>query len=200
MTCRTIAYLAFPALLACSDFDGGAASADPLAISHRSTRAESLLDVSSPAFADGAMIPLHHSAYGHGVPPPVAWSAAPEGTRSFVLMVEDPDAASARPFVHWLIWNIPGEARGLPEGGPVQANQLGSLYVEGRNSRGSIGYFGPRPHGTRAHHYHFQLFALDTMLTLQPGSPRADLLAAMHGHVLAKGQLVGLFRQPSAGR
>jgi Raf kinase inhibitor-like YbhB/YbcL family protein len=194
MLIRSPIHLAFLALLACSDF-GGAASADPLAISDQATRTDLVLNVTSPAFADGGAIPLRHSAYGDGLSPPIGWSAPPQGTRSFVLMLEDPDAMSARPFVHWLVWNIPSEARSLPEGRASEASRPGDA-VEGRNSRGSIGYFGPRPHGKKAHHYHLQIFALDTVLALRPGARRAELLAAMEEHVLAKGQLIGLFRQP----
>ncbi|TFI57838.1 YbhB/YbcL family Raf kinase inhibitor-like protein [Sphingomonas parva] len=151
------------------------------------------MQVSSPAFSAGALIPLRYSAYGDGISPPLAWSAPPEGTRSLVLIMEDPDAVSARPFIHWLAWGIAPTLRQLPEG---VADAAPTGLREGRNTRGRAGYFGPRPHGARPHHYHFQLFALDTAPALAAGSNREALLAAMKGHVLAKGDLVGLFAQP----
>ena len=105
-------------------------------------------------------------------------------------MVEDPDAVSSKPFVHWLAWNIDPAAGKLDRGSVTLGARLG------RNSRGNPAYFGPRPSGKSAHHYHFQLFALDTELALKPGASREGLLQAMNGHVLAKADLVGLFAQP----
>jgi Raf kinase inhibitor-like YbhB/YbcL family protein len=177
--------------LACSD-DGAAQDRHALATARAETRAEASFTVSSPAFAASAAIPLRHSAYGNGVSPELRWSGLPEGTRSLALMMEDPDATSARPFVHWLAWNIDPASGGLPEG--VAPNATG--FVQGRNNRRSNGYFGPRPPGSRPHHYHFQLFALDTRLDLAAGADREALLAAMNGHVLARGDLIGLFGKP----
>jgi Raf kinase inhibitor-like YbhB/YbcL family protein len=172
--------------LACSD----SAGAGPLATNRAETRASAALAVTSPAFAAGGTIPLVHSAYGAGRSPALGWSAPPPGTRSLAIMLEDPDATSAKPFVHWLAWNIDPALTGLGEAA-VPAG-----IVQGRNNRGSNAYFGPRPHGSKPHHYHFQLFALDTKLALPAGASRAQLLAAMNGHVLAKGDLIGLFAQP----
>ncbi|MEA3009078.1 MAG: hypothetical protein QOJ91_770 [Sphingomonadales bacterium] len=178
-------------LVACSQ-EGSAGSGrdSSLSLAQAETRSSASFPVASPAFAANAAIPLRHSAYGDGVAPALSWSNLPAGTRSLALAMEDPDASSARPFVHWLAWNIDPPAAGLAEG------RLPPGAAEGRNSRGSIGYFGPRPHGSKPHHYHFQLFALDRPLTLPAGATRAQLLAAMKGHVLAKGDLVGLFAQP----
>jgi Raf kinase inhibitor-like YbhB/YbcL family protein len=178
--------LACSLALACSD----GADAGPLASDRAETRASAALDVSSPAFVQGGAIPLGHSAYGAGRAPALAWSAPPAGTKSFAIMVEDPDAMSAKPFVHWTAWNLDPRTRGLGEAAfPAGARQ-------GRNNRGSSVYFGPRPPGSKPHHYHFQIFALDTMLTLPDGATRAQLLAAMNGHVLAKGDLIGMFGKP----
>lgn len=105
-------------------------------------------------------------------------------------MMEDPDAVSARPFVHWLAWNVD------PAQGSLAEASVPAGMIQGRNSHGDTVYFGPRPHGSKPHHYHFQLFALDRMLVLPAGADRDMLLAAMSGHVLAKGDLVGLFAQP----
>ena len=180
--------------LACSD-DGGAAGGQDrhaLAAGRPETLAAATFEVTSPAFPAGGAIPLRHSAYGEGVSPALAWSGLPSGTRSVALMMEDPDATSQRPFVHWLAWNIDPSARGLAEGIAADASGL----VQGRNGRRANGYFGPRPPGTQPHHYHFQLFALDVPLDLPAGADREALLAAMNGHVLGRGELVGLFTRP----
>lgn len=190
-----LAFLLGLVVLACSNGDAAGTGQDrhALAVDRPETRtAPATIRVASPAFAAGATIPLRHSAYGEGVSPPLAWANLPEGTVSLALMMEDPDASSARPYVHWLAWNIDPAAGALGEG--IAPDSPG--FVQGRNSRRSNGYFGPRPPGSRPHRYHFQLFALDTRLNLPVGADRDELLAAMNGHVLAKGSLIGLFGRP----
>ena len=180
--------------LACSG-DGAAGPAQDrhaLASMRAETRTDQALTITSPAFPAGSTIPLRHSAYDDGVSPALAWTAVPARAQSVVVMLEDPDAVSARPFVHWLAWNVDPASGGLPEGIAPDAAGL----VQGRNNRGAVGYFGPRPHGSRPHHYHFQLVALDRRLDLGRGADREALLGAMNGHVLAKGDLVGLFAEP----
>jgi Raf kinase inhibitor-like YbhB/YbcL family protein len=172
--------------VACSD----SAGAGPLAVNRAETRASAALAVTSPAFAAGGTIPLAYSPYGAGRSPPLAWSGLPAGTKSLALMLEDPDATSARPFVHWLAWNLDPAARALARGSVTPGARLG------RNGRGNPAYYGPHPPGKNAHHYHFQAFALDTELALRQGGSREQLLAAMNGHVLAKADLVGLFAHP----
>ncbi|HEV2866360.1 MAG TPA: YbhB/YbcL family Raf kinase inhibitor-like protein [Allosphingosinicella sp.] len=183
--------------LACSGEGSARTSRHALASARPETHAAATFAVTSPAFAAGSGVPLRHSAYGEGLSPPLAWSGLPERTRSLAIMMEDPDATSARPYVHWLAWNIDPAAGALPEGVPpaVELSQPVAIR-QGRNTRGGIGYFGPRPHGSQPHHYHFQLFALDAPLVLPGGADREALLAAMSGHVLAQGELVGLFAQP----
>jgi Raf kinase inhibitor-like YbhB/YbcL family protein len=149
------------------------------------------LELTSPSFDDGEPIPKQHTADGEGRSPGLRWNFLPDGTKTLALIVHDPDAPSGD-FVHWLAWNIDPSSGGLPEGVAADASGL----VQGRNSRGNPGYFGPRPHGGQPHHYHFQLFALDAPLTLAGGADREALLAAMNGHVVAKGDLVGLFAEP----
>jgi Raf kinase inhibitor-like YbhB/YbcL family protein len=181
-------YLLLACLFAFACSDG--ADAGPLAANRPETRAPATLAVTSPAFAANGTIPLAHSAYGAGRAPALAWSHPPAGTKSLALMVEDPDAMSHKPFVHWTAWNIEPALTGLGEAA------LPAGVRQGRNNRGSAAYFGPRPPGASPHHYHFQLFALDTMLDLPNGATRDQLLAAMKGHVLAKGDLVGMFGKP----
>jgi Raf kinase inhibitor-like YbhB/YbcL family protein len=175
---------------ACSGASSGADGSHKLAIDRPETEASARLAISSPDFPAGGAIPLRFSAYGAGTSPALSWSGLPAGTKSLALMVEDPDASSVRPFVHWLAWNIDPAAGTLP-----QANVPAGVS-QGRNSRGTIGWFGPRPPGTKPHHYHFQLFALDAPVPLGPSADREQLLAAMKGHVLAKGEVVTLFGKP----
>ncbi len=170
---------------------------ETLAMARDETQGRGSLRVGSPRFATRAAIPAEHSAWYQDVSPPLSWSGAPAGTKSFALLMEDPDAKMGKPFVHWVAWNIPATVMKFDEALPTfpQVPQLGKMR-QGRNTRGSIGYYGPRPPvGDRPHRYHFQIFALDTLLEIKPGSDRETLIAAMAGHVLAKGETVGLYGQ-----
>ncbi|HUR22100.1 MAG TPA: YbhB/YbcL family Raf kinase inhibitor-like protein, partial [Vicinamibacterales bacterium] len=166
----------------------------PIAIERGETAASQRLKVFIPTADD--FIDQKHSEYYDGVSPRIAWSPV-KGARSFVVIMEDPDAKPLTPFVHWLAWNIPADHRHLPAGLQEQerlTDPKGTL--QGRTSRGTVGYYGPRPPvGDPPHHYHFQVFALDTMLDVPPGAERDQLLAAMSGHVLAAGETVGVFQQ-----
>lgn len=155
------------------------------------------MQLKSEAFASGARIPQTFTEDGQDRSPPLAWDGAPEGTAAFALVCDDPDAPSREPWVHWVIYNIAGSARSLPEGVPPnqEAAQLGGAE-QGQNSWGTVGYRGPAPpkkHGP--HHYHFRLYALDAPLQLKRGADKNQLLAAMQGHVLAEGELVGVYER-----
>ncbi len=117
---------------------------------------------------------------------------------SFALIIDDPDTAlqkSAKEVLHWMIFNIPGSSTSLPEGVPNQA-QLQDGSIQGKNTRGTPGFMGPGAGAAGPyHHYTFQLFALDTKLTLGPDATRDDLISAMNGHVLGKGVVVGRFHR-----
>lgn len=168
----------------------------PLAKDRAETQAKGVLTVSSPAFKEGTAIPAIHSEYADGVSPALSWSAVP-GAKSYILIMEDPDAKPITPFVHWVAWNIPADVTSLPEGLQEQARlTLPEGLLQGRTSRGSVGWYGPRPPvGDPPHHYHFQVLALDRMLDVPAGSDRDKVLAAAKGHVLAKGNLVGTYQQ-----
>lgn len=157
------------------------------------------MTVNSAAFRAGTAIPMQHSAYFEDVSPALQWSGVPTAV-SYALLTEDPDAAVGNPFVHWVMWNIPASVTNLPEAVPTTIQLPAMQNVrQGRNTRGSTGYFGPRPPvGDKPHRYHFQLFALDKMLDISPGSDRETLLGAMEGHVIGKGEIVGLYGQPKA--
>jgi Raf kinase inhibitor-like YbhB/YbcL family protein len=159
--------------------------------------APSTIRVKSEAFANNGAIPSPHSAYGENRSPALNWSGAPGGTKSFVLIMEDPDALSPKPFAHWLVANIPATVTGLPASLPP-GDRVGSIAgaKQGAANTGANGYYGPRPPaGDPPHHYHFQVFALDTTLKLDPGFNRHSLLKAMKGHVLAKGEIIGTYQR-----
>lgn len=145
------------------------------------------LAVTSPDFADGGRIP-EKFACDAGISPALAWSEAPAGTRSLAVIVEDPDAPFG--FVHWVVHGLPADARGLPEGAASQA--LPGSARAGKNGYGGNGYVGPCP-PFGSHHYIFRVYAIDTNIDLPAGATKEQLIAAMTGHVLAEGKLVGLY-------
>ena len=152
--------------------------------------------VSDGLGADGAM-DRRHSAYADNLSPPLRWTPV-EGARAYALVLEDPDAPMERPFVHWLVWNLPADGTSLPEGLPDDARLASPRgALQGANDARAIGYFGPRPpKGHGVHHYHFQMFALDGPLNLPAGADLRQLTEALRGHVLADGELVGTFEAP----
>jgi Raf kinase inhibitor-like YbhB/YbcL family protein len=159
------------------------------------------LTLTTTAWPDGDPIPVKYTQAGEQVSPAINWTNVPEGTQSFVLHMRDPDVARNRGTedqVHWLMWNIPGTATGLPEG-VAKGEQLpdGSRQI---SASGPV-YRGPGAPATGpVHHYTFELYALDTKIDLPAGSDawdtRTKVWAAMQGHVLGKAVYVGLFRRP----
>ncbi len=149
------------------------------------------LTLFSEAFEDGGNIPVKYTCDGQDVSPPLGWSDPPEGTISFVLIVEDPDAPGGV-FTHWVIYNIPADLRRLPEGVPKEG-KLEGIGVQGRNDFNKLGYGGPCPPRGPAHRYFFKLYALDITLNLKPGASKNQVLRAIEGHVLAYGELMGRY-------
>lgn len=158
------------------------------------------LKVVSPAFANAASLPHPYSAYGENFSPALSWEGAPANTQAFAVLVEDPDAKAPAPtpFVHWLLFDLSPQATTVHESVPATPRlpQMANAQ-QGRNSRGTIGYFGPKPPaGDGAHHYHFEVFALDSRLNLPPGASVEQCLSAIKGHVLAAGETIGTFTAP----
>lgn len=155
--------------------------------------------VQSLSVEPGGAIPVRHSEYAEGVSPALRWSAVP-GAMSYAIVMEDPDAKPITPFVHWVAWNIPAHVNMLPEGLQEQGRLTEPEGVmQGKTTRGSLGYYGPRPPvGDAPHAYHFQVLALDTQLSLPAGASRDEVLAAARGHVIGKGELVGRYQQTVA--
>jgi Raf kinase inhibitor-like YbhB/YbcL family protein len=149
------------------------------------------LEVTSTAFQSGATIPREYTGDGADRSPPLRWSEPPSGTKSLALICEDPDAPRGT-WVHWVLFNLPAQERGLEEGVPRE-DVLGNGAKQGKNDFGKIGYGGPAPPKGKPHRYFFKLYALDTPLDLPAGATKAQLLEVMRGHVLADGQLMGIY-------
>jgi hypothetical protein len=154
----------------------------------------------SEAFAHGQVIPQKYTGDGQDVSPPLSWDNLPDDTKEIALICDDPDAPTSRPWVHWVIYKIPGDVRSLPEGVPTKPKlEAPSGALQGRNSWPSgttVGYRGPAPPpGSGAHRYYFRIYALDTPLQLGPEADKPALLEAMKGHVLAEGTLMGTYER-----
>ncbi|MCX7891343.1 MAG: YbhB/YbcL family Raf kinase inhibitor-like protein [Burkholderiales bacterium] len=154
------------------------------------------LAITSSAFANGGAIPRQHTCEGADTSPPLAWSGVPAGAKSLVLIVDDPDApdpaAPKMTWVHWVLYDIPPGATGLPEG--VKPGALPAPTREGRNDWRRTGYGGPCPPVGR-HRYFFKLYALDRALGDLKHPTKAQVEAAMKGHVLAHAELVGTYQK-----
>ena len=155
------------------------------------------LTIQSSAFTQGQAIPRRYSGEGEDMSVPLSFSGIGEDVKELALIVDDPDAPTPQPWVHWVIYKIPPDVAGLAEGIAADA-QLSSPAgaLQGRNTSGDIGYHGPMPPpGHGVHHYYFKLYALDTQLGLKAGADKQALLAAMEGHILAQGELLGTYQR-----
>jgi Raf kinase inhibitor-like YbhB/YbcL family protein len=158
--------------------------------------------VESPAMTTGQMMPRDYSPDGRNVSPPLTWGSLPPGTRQLAVICQDHGAGNPPPWVHWIIYNIPASAQGLPEGIPIDRSDPMPAGLEGvtqgNNNWGLAMYRGPAPPAGTVHEYDFTVFALDAELDLPPGLNRAALLAAIEGHVLGQGNMVPTYtRQPA---
>jgi hypothetical protein len=151
------------------------------------------LEIKSNAFENGDFIPSKYTCEGQDISPPLFWSDVPKGTKSFAIICDDPDA----PFgvwVHWVIFNIPQDKRELEEGFPKKGLLPGKI-IQGRNDFGKIGWGGPCPPSGKPHRYVFKLYALDTILSLEEGATKEELIEAMKGHILAETKLIGIYQR-----
>lgn len=151
------------------------------------------MQLTSAAFKNGESIPEQYTCEGKNISPPLAWTGAPAGTRSFVLIVDDPDAPHGV-WTHWVVFDLPANTTELPEDTPKSQSITGNAK-QGTNDFKQVGYGGPCPPPGKPHRYFFKLFALDTMLDLKPGSSKTQIEAAIAQHVLAQGQLVGTYQR-----
>lgn len=151
--------------------------------------ASAAIPFASQAFSSGDDIPDEYTCDGVGVSPPLGWGELPEGTASLAVFMEDRAAADGETFVHWLIYNIPPQAGSLSKAIAPKRDLPGGAH-QGRGTAG-IGYEPPSPPRGELHRYHFNLYALDTLLELPGGATKEQLLEAMEGHVLGRGEFVG---------
>jgi Raf kinase inhibitor-like YbhB/YbcL family protein len=159
-------------------------------------RSAMAVKLTSPAFAPNGAIPAKYTCEGNDTSPPLEWSDVPAGTKSFVLIVDDPDAPDPakpqRTYVHWVVYNIPANATALPENATKSGLPSGAL--QGFNDFKKQAYGGPCPPIGR-HRYFFKLYALDSDLTFGSTPAKADLLKAMQGHVVGNVELIGTYEK-----
>jgi len=146
------------------------------------------LRVFSSSFEIGGTIPAKFTCDGENVSPEISWEGVPEGTKSFALICDDPDAPSGD-FVHWVVFNIPADIDGFKENA-----EISDIADLGITDYGRPGYKGPCP-PSGFHHYHFKVYALDEMLDAESNIDKYRLLEKMEGHILAKGELIGLYKR-----
>jgi len=149
------------------------------------------MQLRSTAFQTGGAIPTRFTCEGDDISPDLSWRDAPPETKSFVLILHDPDAPRAGGFTHWVVYNIPAGTSHIEENIPQQATVAG-LGVQGKNDSGEIGYMGPcPPSGT--HRYFARLFAVDRELDLKPGLYHRDVYSEMQGHIVEQAELMGTY-------
>ena len=197
---RSICFMLGPPLLAVAAYS---MTAQPPPPDRPKPDAESDKDVpmkiivESSAFAPNAPIPNRHTGDGDDVSPPLTWSGAPDAAKEFALIMDDPDAPTDQPWVHWVLFKIPPGTTKLRESiekTERPAEPAGAL--QGKNSFGKIGYGGPAPpRGHGVHHYHFKVYALSTPIDASPGITKEQLLEMMKGKVLAQGELIGVYER-----
>ena len=187
---KVVVGLSFAALCA---FGASAADTGPkLAKELVPARGNQKIIVTSPAFAGGDSIPDRYTQNGDNMSPSIEWAKGPQGTRSYVLLAEDAGVANPDPIVHWVVYDINPAVTRLAQALPTDAKL--DIANQGKNVAGRMGYVGPKPPAGQAHPYHFEVFALNTRLNLDPEkADRAAVVAAMKGKVLASGDLIGVY-------
>lgn len=149
------------------------------------------LELRSDAFKQGETIPVKYTCDGENLSPALTWSRPPDSTKELILICDDPDAPGGT-WDHWVVYGLPADTAGLPEGVP-KTKEIETGGFHGKNSWGKIGYGGPCPPKGSAHRYFFRIYAIDTKLDLKPGASKKEVLAAIDGHVLAQGELMGKY-------
>ena len=157
-------------------------------------QARSSLQVSSASFSDGGSIPQQFTCDGADLSPQLEWHSAPPGTKSLAIVMDDPDAPML--FTHWLVYNVAPGVRGLPQNASTHATSHQGA-AEGTNSFGRFGFDGPCPPVGTPHHYVIRLYALDIRLDLLPGATRRQVDSAIEQHIVAEGQIIGIYQRAS---
>ena len=154
------------------------------------------IKIESTAFKEGQVIPKKHTDDGQDLSPALTWSGLPAEAKELALICDDPDAPSAQPWVHWVIYKLPPTLTGLPEGVAKKAkldDPAGALH--GKNSWGTLGYRGPAPPKGKVHHYHFKLYALKAVVDLPAELTKDELLKRIKDQVAAEGELIGTYQR-----
>jgi len=161
------------------------------------SRVGKTMKLESASFKNNEAIPAEFTAQGHNISPQLSWNGQPNKTHSFVIIVDDPDAPSAKnpgpkPFVHWVVFNLPHNIHKLDQAAVIHT--LGQDAKEGNNDNGHKGYTGPKPPlNSGPHRYHFKVYALDKMLELHVGATKEQVETAMKHHILTQGELIGTY-------
>jgi Raf kinase inhibitor-like YbhB/YbcL family protein len=150
-------------------------------------------EIKSSAFEPGQSIPKKYTCEGSDLSVALAWTDPPAGTKSFALIADDPDAPMGT-WVHWVVYDLPAEARGLPEGFPKQET-LPDGTRQGLNDFRRVGYGGPCPPPGKPHRYFFKLYALDKKIGLPPRATKPQILDAMKNHILVEAQVMGTYKR-----
>ena len=150
------------------------------------------MKLTSAAFKEGGMIPKKYSCDDEDISPPLNWENIPSKTKELAMICDDPDAPMGT-WVHWVIYKISPQVKGLTENIPTE-KKLSSGMVQGMNDFGRIGYGGPCPPGG-THRYFFKIYALDAVINLEPGATKAQVLRAIQGHILEETQLIGKYKR-----
>jgi Raf kinase inhibitor-like YbhB/YbcL family protein len=149
--------------------------------------------LSAPAFDPGGQIPSRYTCDGADQSPALTWHGGPSGTKSFALIVDDPDAPAGT-WVHWVVYDLPAETTALPEG-VVKSDALPNGGKQGSNDFRKVGYNGPCPPPGKPHRYFFKLYALDGPIGLQPRATKTQVLRAIEGHVLGQTEMIGTYKR-----
>ena len=146
------------------------------------------MKIMSPAFENQGKLPIDYTYNGKNIHPPLLLQDVPENAKSLVLIMSDPDAPQPMPWIHWVVFNIPPTIKMIDEGATI------SQAKRGKNTAQTLEYYGARPpQGHGIHHYHFMLYALDTLLDLPEGSSYDAIKNAMQNHIIAQAELIGLY-------
>ncbi|HJU43598.1 MAG TPA: YbhB/YbcL family Raf kinase inhibitor-like protein [Vicinamibacterales bacterium] len=158
------------------------------------------LTVTSPTIKANETVPVDHTADGKNYSPAITWSGAPANTKQFALVYDDPDVVfGGQTFVHWVVYKIPGTAKGLPGELPMEAVLTAppeiAGTIQGLSGFKRAGYRGPAPPAGKPHHYTWTVYALDAELPLEPGLNRNQLMEAIKGHIIGQGSLVAIYER-----
>jgi Raf kinase inhibitor-like YbhB/YbcL family protein len=158
------------------------------------------MTVTSPTLKANEVVPIDHTADGKNLSPALSWSGAPANTRQFALVYDDPDVVfGGQTFVHWVVYKIPGTAKGLPAELPMEAVLTGppdiAGTIQGLSGFKRAGYRGPAPPPGKPHHYTWTVYALDAELPLEQGLNRNQLMEAIKGHIIGQGSLVAIYER-----